>query len=50
MEKDRKAHENNRRLYENYRKNGKDFPPGERVMFSGREKKLDEIISDNASL
>ena len=50
QEKDREAHENNRRLYENYRKHGKDLPPGERVMFSGRERKLDEIISDNASL
>ena len=28
----------------------KELPPGERVMFSSRERKLDEIISDNASL
>ena len=50
QEKDHAAEENNRRLYERYRKHGKELPPGERVMFAGREKKLDEILSANSSL
>ena len=48
--KDNAARENNRRLYEDYRKHGKELPPGERMMFSGREKILDEILSVNSSL